>query len=140
MNLDRRKTGKGTEDGGADVIGSPSAPLRDISIVVAVTALIFCLIELLCSIALVIKHRDINDPPTRQFLAGISLLSPFVDKKKEICREIYVKAPQPANAENMMEESLLRFRLIPDSKYCFKRDLPLPAEAFITNKEGFISI
>lgn len=137
MNLDWRKTG---DAGTSDIKGSPSGPLRHTFIVVAVTALILFLIELLSGIMMVIKHKYINTPPTTHHLAEVSLLSPFFDKKKEACREIYVKAPQLANAEYMMEDSLLGFRLIPDSKYCFHRDFPLPAEALITNKEGFTSI
>ena len=40
----------------------------------------------------------------------------------------------------MQEDSLLGFRLIPDTKYCYVRDSPLPAEVFITNGQGFTSI
>ncbi len=137
MNLNWRKR---TEDGGADVKGSPSGTLRDIIIVVAVTALIFCMIELLSGITLVIKYMVIDNPPRPYRLADIAWLSPFVDKKKVEGPEIYFKAPQPAGGGYLMEDSLLGYRLIPYHKYRLTRDPPLPTEALITNKEGFASI
>ena len=57
-----------------------------------------------------------------------------------MCNEIYKNALQEERREYMQEDSLLGFRLIPDTKYCYLRDSPLPAEAFITNKQGFTSI
>lgn len=142
MNFGWLKTTKGAEDGGAEVSGPKFGKLRDVVIVVAVTALLLCLIELLSGIVLAVKYRYINNPPTTKALAELAMFSPFMDKHiiGEECGEMYVKAPQPANREYLMEDSLLGFRLIPNNKYCFVRDIPLPAETFITNKEGFASI
>jgi hypothetical protein len=116
---------------------------KNTAIISVLILILLLLIEIMASVAIYVKYKYINNPPSTNRLADFLLLSPFFEKaetKNDRCNEIYKSALQKENREYMQEDSLLGFRLIPYTKYCYVRDSPLPAEVFITNGQGFTSI
>jgi hypothetical protein len=118
--------------------------LKIITLILFSIIILLFIIEIISSLAIVVKYKHFNTVISNKNLDRFILLSPFYKKPKveeERCNsELYINAKQIENTEYVQDDSLLGWRLIPNTKYCYIRDKPIPAEVFITNHQGFTSI
>lgn len=117
--------------------------LKILTLILFLMIILLFMIEIISSLAIVMKYKNnfvVKDKNLGQYI----LLSPFYDEIKieeERCNsKLYIDAKQIENREWVKDDPILGWRLIPNTKYCYVREMPMPAEVFITNHQGFTSI